>query len=324
MPPLHIGLTGNIASGKSTVARQLAELGATVIDADQLAREAVQPGSAGFNAVVDHFGPSVLLPTGDLDRAALRRRVFSDPLARDVLNGIVHPIVGRLRDERFADAAHRGDRVVISDIPLLFEVGLEHAFDGVLLVDAPPPLRRARLVRDRGLSSSRRRRDDRRAVAQRPQAGWRHLGHRQRRYTRAASIACHRRVALHPRIGRPAWREHAGLLTSRIPPGVHCVEHPRRPALHEGPRVRPLHDRRRCRRHRHHGLRAGRTRRHRLRGTAEGRRGLQVARRVRHGRSGEGRLRAVHAGRRRSGGGECATGRRAGADQYRSRTATAG
>ncbi len=153
MRPVHIGLTGNIASGKSTVARQLAELGATVIDADVLAREAVEPGSAGLTAVVDHFGPGVLLPSGELDRAALRRRVFSDPQARDVLNGIVHPIVQRLRDVRYAEAATRGDRVVVSDIPLLFEVGLEHAFDGVLFVDAPPAMRRERLMRDRGLSA---------------------------------------------------------------------------------------------------------------------------------------------------------------------------
>ena len=152
MRPLHLGLTGNIASGKSAVAKQLAELGATVIDADRLAREAVLPGTAGFDAVVDEFGPAVVLPSGELDRVALRQRVFSDPQKRDVLNGIVHPIVGRLRDVRFAEATARGDKVVISDIPLLFEVGLEHAFDGVLLVDAPPSVRRERLVRDRGLS----------------------------------------------------------------------------------------------------------------------------------------------------------------------------
>lgn len=154
MRPVHIGLTGNIASGKSAVARQLEELGATVIDADQLAREAVLPGSTGFDAVVAEFGPNVVLPSGELDRAAIRQRVFSNPRERDVLNGIVHPIVGRLRDVRFAEAAKRGVTVVISDIPLLFEVGLEHAFDGVLLVDAPASVRRERLVRDRGLSAA--------------------------------------------------------------------------------------------------------------------------------------------------------------------------
>ena len=150
--PLHIGLTGNIASGKSSVAHQLEALGATIIDADQLAREAVLSGTPGFDAVVEEFGRSVVLPSGELDRAAIRQRVFTDPQSRDVLNGIVHPIVGRLRDIRFAEATARGEKVVISDIPLLFEVGLEHAFDGILLVDAPPSVRRERLVRDRGLS----------------------------------------------------------------------------------------------------------------------------------------------------------------------------
>lgn len=152
MRPLHIGLTGNIASGKSTVTRQLIDLGATVIDADVLAREAVAPGTDGFDAVVDYFGTSIVLPTGTLDRAALRQRVFRDAQARDALNAIVHPAVARLRQARFAMATSRGDLVVISDIPLLFEVGLEHAFDGVVLVDAPVSIRRDRLIRDRGLS----------------------------------------------------------------------------------------------------------------------------------------------------------------------------
>ncbi len=150
--PLHLGLTGNIASGKSTVAHQLELLGATVIDADLLAREAVAPDTRGFAAVVAQFGPEMIAPDGTLDRPRLRRRVFQDADARDALNAIVHPEVGRLRDARFAAAQMRGDRIVISDIPLLFEVGLEHAFDGVILVDAPVALRRERLIGDRGLS----------------------------------------------------------------------------------------------------------------------------------------------------------------------------
>lgn len=152
MRPLHIGLTGNIASGKSTVTKQLTELGATVIDADVLAREAVAPGSSGFEAVVDHFGPGVVLPDGAIDRVALRTRVFKDARERDVLNAIVHPAVARLRQAQFAEATKRGVAVVVSDIPLLFEVGLEHTFDGVVLVDAPESVRRGRLVNDRGLS----------------------------------------------------------------------------------------------------------------------------------------------------------------------------
>jgi dephospho-CoA kinase len=148
----HLALTGNIASGKSTVADLLAAHGATIIDADQLAREAVAPGTDGFEAVVEQFGPSVVSNDGVLDRAALRARVFSDPVAREALNAIVHPRVRRLRDDAVAAARERGDPLVISDIPLLFEVGLEHAFDAILLVDAPEAVRKARLIRDRGLS----------------------------------------------------------------------------------------------------------------------------------------------------------------------------
>ena len=148
----HLALTGNIASGKSSVAALLAAHGATIIDADVLAREVVRPGTAALEAIVDRFGPSVLQADGTLDRPALRTRVFQDPVAREVLNAIVHPAVNRLRDLRLAEATQRGDAVVISDIPLLFEVGLEHAFDGVILVDAPEPLRRDRIERDRGLT----------------------------------------------------------------------------------------------------------------------------------------------------------------------------
>jgi dephospho-CoA kinase len=148
---LHLGLTGNIASGKSAVASLLAAHGATIIDADALAREAVAPGTPGFAAVVEHFGPSAVGADGMLDRVALRRRVFSDPVQRDALNAIVHPAVARLRDARTAEARARGAQVLVSDIPLLFEVGLEHAFDGVLLVDAPEAERLRRLMDDRGL-----------------------------------------------------------------------------------------------------------------------------------------------------------------------------
>ena len=151
---LHLALTGNIAAGKSTVAAMLAAHGATIIDADVLSREAVAPGTAGLDAVVERFGAQVLAADGTLDRAALRARVFNDAVARDALNAIVHPAVRRLRDEAVRAAGERGDRIVISDIPLLFEVGLEHAFDGVILVDAPEAMRRERMVRDRWLSDA--------------------------------------------------------------------------------------------------------------------------------------------------------------------------
>lgn len=148
---LHLALTGNIASGKSTVAAMLAARGATIIDADLLARDAVAVGTPGLDAIIERFGTRMLRPDGSLDRAALRITVFHDPIAREALNAIVHPAVGRLREEALYTAAARGDRMVISDIPLLFELGLEHGFDGVILVDAPVALRLERMMRDRGL-----------------------------------------------------------------------------------------------------------------------------------------------------------------------------
>ena len=147
-----IGLTGNIAAGKSTVARLFAAWGATLIDADQLARDAVAPGSPALEAIVARWGASMRQPDGTLDRAALRRLVFADPVQRAALDAMVHPQIGRLRDAAVAAARTRGDRLVICDIPLLFEAGLEGTVDGIVLVDAPRALRRARLVRDRVLA----------------------------------------------------------------------------------------------------------------------------------------------------------------------------
>lgn len=154
----RIGLTGNIASGKSSVARCWARLGAPVIDADELARRAVEPGSRGLARVVETFGPGVLDETGALDRAALRDIVFRDAGARSRLEAIVHPEVGRLRDEEEARLEREGATLVVHDIPLLFEVGLDDEFDVVVLVDAPEPVRLERLVRDRGLDPEEARR----------------------------------------------------------------------------------------------------------------------------------------------------------------------
>lgn len=148
----HIALTGNIASGKSTVSTRLAALGATIIDADQLARDAIAPGTPGHEAVVARFGREVLAADGALDRAALRARVFQDTAARRDLEAIIHPEVRRLRAVAVAAARARGDVLVVSDSPLVFEAGLVDQFDGVLLVDAPVAVRRARLLRDRGLA----------------------------------------------------------------------------------------------------------------------------------------------------------------------------
>lgn len=149
---LIVGLTGNIAAGKSAVAARLAARGVPVIDADRLAREAVAPGSPALAAIVARWGPSVLAPDGTLDRGALRRIVFADPAERRALDAIVHPEVARRRDEAVAAHRARGDRLVVCDIPLLFEAGLEGTVDHIVLVDAPVALRRERLLRDRGLA----------------------------------------------------------------------------------------------------------------------------------------------------------------------------
>ena len=148
---LRVGLTGNIASGKSSVARVWARQGAPVIDADVLARQAVAPGSPGLERVRDAFGDDVINADG-LDRAALRRLVFSDPAARERLEAIVHPEVARLREREEARLREEGTAIVVHDIPLLFEVGLQDTFDVLVLVDAPAEVRAERLVRDRGLA----------------------------------------------------------------------------------------------------------------------------------------------------------------------------
>ncbi|HEU5359283.1 MAG TPA: dephospho-CoA kinase [Gemmatimonadales bacterium] len=150
---LNIALTGNIGAGKSEVVRRFREWGATVIDADQLAREAQAPGTEVLRAIAQRFGKDVLLPTGELDRAALRGLVMGDDDALAALNGIVHPAVRRRREQLVAEAAARGDTVVVNDIPLLFEAADPAAFDLVVLVDAPAEVRRQRLIRDRDLSA---------------------------------------------------------------------------------------------------------------------------------------------------------------------------
>jgi dephospho-CoA kinase len=149
---LHVGLTGNIASGKSTVARLFERWGATLIDADRLVREAQAPGGWVLRAIVQRFGEHMLLGDGTLNRGALRAVVMEDAEARADLNRIVHPEVHRRRAELLAEARQRGDRIVVSDIPLLFEASDPAEFDVVVLVDAPEPVRRARLEAGRGLT----------------------------------------------------------------------------------------------------------------------------------------------------------------------------
>lgn len=149
----RIGLTGGIAAGKSVAARRLAELGAVVVDADALAREAVAPGTAGLDAVVEAFGAEVLASDGALDRGALARLVFGDDERRRALEAIVHPVVRRLSAEREAAAATADPgAVVVHDIPLLVETGQADTFHLVVVVHAPALLRVERLVRLRGMS----------------------------------------------------------------------------------------------------------------------------------------------------------------------------
>jgi dephospho-CoA kinase len=144
-----VGLTGGIGSGKSEVARLLAAHGAVVIDADQLAREVVEPGTPGLAQVVAAFGADVLGPDGRLDRKALAARVFSDGAALARLNAIVHPLVAERGAELVAEAPV--EAVVVHDVPLLVENGLEDAYDLVVVVDAPEEARLARLAA-RGLT----------------------------------------------------------------------------------------------------------------------------------------------------------------------------
>lgn len=148
---LLVGLTGNIGSGKSTVAQLLSERGATIIDADVLARRAVELGTTAYDRIVERWGAEVLSPDGHLDRAALRRIVFGNPEQLEELNQIVHPEVERLRARLVEQARNRGDRIVVCDIPLLFERHMTDRFDRIILVDAHRAIRLERLVSDRGL-----------------------------------------------------------------------------------------------------------------------------------------------------------------------------
>ena len=145
---MRVGLTGGIASGKSTVSAQLRELGALVIDADRLARDVVAVGTPGLAAVVEAFGPEVLTPAGELDREAVAAIVFADEEARRRLEGIVHPLVHDAG--RQAEEAAPAGVLVVHDVPLLVEGGRASSFDAVLVVDCPEELQVERMVRDRG------------------------------------------------------------------------------------------------------------------------------------------------------------------------------
>ncbi len=152
-----VGLTGGIGTGKSAVAGMLRELGATVIDADEATRAVQAHGSEGLRLLVEEFGPDILTPDGDLDRARLAGLAFRDAEARQRLNAIVHPLVRQWMAERQQEAAERGDPIVVMDIPLLFETRGANAFETVLLVYAPEELQLRRLAELRGMSEEQAR-----------------------------------------------------------------------------------------------------------------------------------------------------------------------
>lgn len=168
---MRVGLTGGIASGKSTVSAILTELGAVVIDADRLAREVVAKGTPGLQQVVEAFGPEILTEDGEMDRAAVGRIVFEDEHQRKRLESIVHPLVF----ERYAalEAAAPEDGIVVHDIPLLAESGRVADFDAVIVVDTPRETQVERMLRDRGMTredaesriAAQATREQRRAIA---------------------------------------------------------------------------------------------------------------------------------------------------------------
>ena len=148
---LLVGLTGGIGSGKSTVSRLLAERGAVVVDADDLARRAVEPGSPGLEKVVEAFGPEVRAADGSLDREAVAAKVFADPEARKRLESITHPEVFRLYHDE-VDRYRDTDRVVIFDAPLIVETGAADGFDVLVVVSASGEAQVRRLMADRGMT----------------------------------------------------------------------------------------------------------------------------------------------------------------------------
>ncbi len=152
---LRVGLTGGIASGKSTVAAMLESLGAHLVDSDVLARQVVAPGSEGLKEIEDAFGPGVVGPGGALDRAALRQVVFNDAAKREELNNIVHPKIRALAAkalERLAVANPAG--VAVVDVPLLFEVGWSGGYDCTVVVYVPPAMQIKRLMARDGVDET--------------------------------------------------------------------------------------------------------------------------------------------------------------------------
>ncbi len=148
-----VGLTGGIASGKSTIAARLSELGAVHIDADRLAREIVEPGSPVLGRIAAALGDELLQPDGTLDRAALSARVFADPGALETLNAITHPAVRALSEQRIERAkAEDPDAVVVYDVPLLVEAKVQMPWDLIVVAEAPAETRIGRMIELRGMT----------------------------------------------------------------------------------------------------------------------------------------------------------------------------
>lgn len=149
-----LGLTGGIASGKSTVAEIFRELGAQVVSADELAREVVRPGSVTLQEIVVRFGAEVLDEAGNLNRRMLAERIFRNAGERAALNRITHPAIARLAARRFHEIERAGARLIVYDAPLLFEAGAEGQVDAVLVVTIEPDQQLKRLMARNGLSRS--------------------------------------------------------------------------------------------------------------------------------------------------------------------------
>lgn len=149
-----VGLTGGIASGKSLVSNSFEQLGVPIIDADLLAREVVEPGSQGLQALVAHFGPDITTRQGELNRASLRHIVFANPEEREFLDKTLHPLIRQLSDRRVAQLAGDKHRYAIYSIPLLLETGQQSRFDRIVVVDVPESVQLARLLARDGSSES--------------------------------------------------------------------------------------------------------------------------------------------------------------------------
>lgn len=144
---IKVALTGGAASGKSTVAALFREAGLPVIDSDMAARQAVEPGKPGWQVVRQHFGPEFFKPDGSLDRQALARQVFTRPEARRTLERLLHPWIAAEIRELIAEYQSRGEPLVVVEIPLLYELGLEKAYDKVIVVQADVAAQKQRLTR---------------------------------------------------------------------------------------------------------------------------------------------------------------------------------